>query len=143
MGLSDHSGTPWPGLAALARGVDILEVHITLSREAFGPDVPASLTAQEFRLLADARDAFAIMAAHPVDKDAMAAELSAMRETFGKSLAAVRPLPAGAILTRDMLTAKKPATGIPWSEIDAVVGRKLCRDVRPERLIRHDDLESE
>jgi N-acetylneuraminate synthase len=44
VGLSDHSGTIYPGLAAATLGIDILEVHMTLSREMFGPDVPASVT---------------------------------------------------------------------------------------------------
>ena len=44
VGLSDHSGTIFPGLAGAAIGLDALEVHITFSRECFGPDVPASVT---------------------------------------------------------------------------------------------------
>ena len=38
VGLSDHSGTIYPGLAAATLGADVLEVHVTLSREMFGPD---------------------------------------------------------------------------------------------------------
>ena len=38
-GLSDHSGTMFPSLAAAALGADVVEVHVTLSREMFGPDV--------------------------------------------------------------------------------------------------------
>ena len=37
-GLSDHSGTIFPSLAAVALGARALEVHVTLSREMFGPD---------------------------------------------------------------------------------------------------------
>ena len=44
VGLSDHSGTIFSGLAATALGADILEVHVTFHRKMFGPDVPASLT---------------------------------------------------------------------------------------------------
>jgi N,N'-diacetyllegionaminate synthase len=43
-GLSDHSGTIYPGLAGAATGLDMLEVHVALSREMFGPDVIASVT---------------------------------------------------------------------------------------------------
>ena len=38
VGLSDHSGIVFPALAALARGADIVEVHVTLDRRMFGPD---------------------------------------------------------------------------------------------------------
>ena len=68
VGLSDHSGTPYPALAAMARGASVVEVHVTFHRRAYGPDVPASVTFEELTLLARARDAFADMASNPVDK---------------------------------------------------------------------------
>src|SRR2546428_529624 len=40
VGLSDHSGTIFPGVVAASLGIEFLEVHVTLSREMFGPDVP-------------------------------------------------------------------------------------------------------
>src|SRR4030095_5723839 len=52
-GLSDHSGTIFPGLAAATMGINFLEVHFTLSREMFGPDVPSSLTPPELRQLVE------------------------------------------------------------------------------------------
>jgi len=47
VGLSDHSGTIYPGLASVALGSQMLEVHVTFSREMFGPDVPASRCARK------------------------------------------------------------------------------------------------
>ena len=38
-GLSDHSGTPWAGLYAIANGADIVEVHFPKE----GPDAASSL----------------------------------------------------------------------------------------------------
>ena len=49
VGLSDHSGSTAPALAAIARGADLIESHITFDRGMFGPDIPASLTVDEFR----------------------------------------------------------------------------------------------
>jgi N-acetylneuraminate synthase len=141
VGLSDHSGSVHPALAALARGVDMVEVHLTLDRRLFGPDVPVSLTPPELALLCQARDALVTMAENPVDKDAMAAELAEMRGLFSKSLAPARALPAGTVLLADMLTAKKPGTGILAAELDDVVGRRLSNDVGPERLLRREDLD--
>ena len=142
-GLSDHSGVVFPALLALAKGADIVEAHITLDRRMFGPDVSSSLTVEEFAHVREARDAFQMMEAHPVDKDAMAAALSDMRQLFRKSAAAVRPLPAGTILTRDMLTAKKPAKGIPASEIGRLVGKRLKRSVTPDRILYWEDIHEE
>jgi sialic acid synthase SpsE len=95
----------------------------------------------EFRLVAKARDAFRTMDANPVNKDATAVELAPMRDLFMRSAAPTRPLKAGTVLAADMLAAKKPGTGIPASKIPALVGRKLRREVFPDRLLREDDLE--
>ncbi len=141
VGLSDHTGTPWPALAAMAHGAALIEVHLTLHPKAFGPDVPASLTPEQLQFLVAARDAFATIDANPVDKDALASELSSMRELFGKSVAPARPLKRGEVLTRDMLTLKKPGNGIAADKIDTLLGRTLGRDVSPDRLLRWKDLE--
>lgn len=141
-GLSDHSGTVHPPLAAMAQGADMIEAHIVFDKRMFGPDTPASLTLQEFRQIAQARDAIAEMLAHPVDKDRIAGDLAQTRAMFGKSVAPVRNLAAGTVLKRDMLTVKKPGTGIPASEIDSLVGRRLKRDAAAVRLLSRDDIDA-
>jgi N-acetylneuraminate synthase len=141
VGLSDHSGSIFPALAAMARGADVIEVHLTFDRRMFGPDTPASLTAAELELLCKARDAFDEMRRNPVDKDEMAEKLAPMRSLFQKSVAPAASFPAGTLLTRDMLTLKKPGTGIPSDNIDAVIGRRLRRDVSPEHILSWQDID--
>lgn len=142
VGLSDHSGSVYPALAALAQGADIIEVHLTLSRRMFGPDVPVSLTVEELRSVADARDAFHTMARHPVDKDAASNELSEMRAMFGRSLAPRTDLPAGTVIDAAMLTAKKPATGIPADALERIVGRQLVHAVSADRVLTWEDIDA-
>jgi N,N'-diacetyllegionaminate synthase len=140
VGLSDHSGTAAAGVAAAALGATMLEVHVTLSRHAFGPDVSSSLTVEELAaLVRDVRFVEAALA-HPVAIDKAAAR-GAMRSLFTRSLAVVRALPAGHVLRAEDLTAKKPGTGLPVDALDTVVGRRLRHDVAPDRLLRDDDLE--
>lgn len=141
VGLSDHSGSRWPGIAALARGASIIETHVVHSRGTPGPDTPASLTIEELADLARARDAIATMLNNPVDKNFMAAELAPMREMFTKSVALRKDLPAGTVLTAAALTAKKPGTGIAPARMDEFIGRKLSRDVSAERLLREEDFD--
>lgn len=140
-GLSDHSGQVYPALAALARGADLIEVHLTLSRRMFGPDVPVSLTVEELRQVTAARDAFHAMHNSPVDKDKAAAALAEMRSMFGRSLAPRRDLAAGTVISAEMLAAKKPATGIPADQIDTVIGRQLRHAVPADRLLRWEDID--
>jgi N,N'-diacetyllegionaminate synthase len=142
-GLSDHSGTVYPAMLALAKGADIVEAHITLNRRMFGPDVSSSLTVEEFAQVSAARDAFATMEQHPVDKDAMALSLADMRKLFQRSVAVVCPMPEGTVLRRDMLTVKKPAKGIPASDIDSLVGKRLKRSASPDRILHWEDVHDE
>jgi N,N'-diacetyllegionaminate synthase len=140
-GLSDHSGSVYPGLAAMAIGDDLLEVHIIFDKRLFGPDVTASVTLEEIKILVKAKIAFHTMFQNPIDKDEMARDLKRMRNLFMKSLAPVSDYPAGTLVSEEMLTLKKPGTGIPKSEIGRIVGRRLKRDVASNRLITWDDLE--
>lgn len=139
-GLSDHSGTVFPGLAAMAQGADLFEAHIVFDKRMFGPDTSASLTADEFKLIVRARDAFFEMLSFPVNKGEMAEKMRSMRSTFGKSIAPHFDLKAGVELTESMLSLKKPGSGIPPSELPRVVGRKLKHDVPMDRLLRWEDL---
>jgi len=141
VGLSDHSGTVFPALAAMARGADIVEVHVTFNRKMFGPDTAASITMEELELLGKARTAFHTMVTNPIDKNRPDAGLGQMRDMFTRSLATRTELGKGTILRADMLTLKKPGTGLPASEMERVVGRRLARTVTPDRLLTPDDLE--
>lgn len=139
-GLSDHSGTIFPSLAALALGAHVLEVHVTLSREMFGPDVAASVTSDELRrLVAGVRVLGAALAA-PVDKDAAAIELEPMRALFGRSLVARRPLPKGHVIAVGDLAAKKPGGAIAPARLETVVGRRLRRPLRADEPLRDEDI---
>jgi len=81
-GLSDHSGTIYPGLAAVTLGCDVLEVHVKLSEWDQGPDASSSLTPEKLKQLVEGVRFIETMKANPVDKDQMARELQPMRELF-------------------------------------------------------------
>lgn len=141
VGLSDHSGTIFPGIAAAAHGADVVEVHVTMSRGMFGPDVPASVTVEELRQLVDGIRFVERMVANPVDKDAVAQDMAPLRAIFTKSLVAREPLTAGTVLRGAHLAAKKPGTGIPAERLSELVGRTLRRDVAADDMIREEDLD--
>lgn len=142
VGLSDHSGTIYAGLAAAALGVDALEVHITLSREMFGPDVPASITTAELRQLVEGVRFVERMRSHPVDKDALAREMAPLRDLFFKSVVVRTDLAAGTIIAPEHIAVKKPGTGIPADRVHQVIGRRLRRAVAADEVLREDDLDA-
>lgn len=141
VGLSDHSGTIYPGLAAATMGISLLEVHVVLSREMFGPDVSASVTTAELKELADGVRFIARMKEHPVDKDAVAKGLGEVRSLFTKSIVARTDLAAGTVITEEHLAFRKPGTGIPEEHVDRVLHRKLKRTIAANTLILEEYLE--
>jgi N-acetylneuraminate synthase len=140
-GLSDHSGTIWAGLGAAALGASMLEVHVTLSRDGFGPDVVVSLTVDELARLVEGVRFLERALSATVDKDAIAARLDGMRAIFTRSLVARRPLPAGTVLSAGDVAAKKPGTGLPPAALEALVGRRLRRALEADEQLRVEDFE--
>lgn len=140
VGLSDHSGTIFAGLAAATLGANLLEVHAVFSRECFGPDVPASVTTAELKQLVDGVRFIEKALANPVDKEELPLDLSELRGIFGRSIVVSRNLLPGHRLLEVDLQLKKPGTGIPASQLPEVVGRKLVRAVAAGDLLSEDDL---
>jgi len=141
VGLSDHSGTIYPGLAGVAIGMDILELHVALSRDMFGPDVIASVTTNELRQLVDGIRFIERMRANPLDKDASARETDPLRRLFTKSVVARRSLARGAVLSSDDLAVKKPGTGLSPDRLPDLVGKRLARAVSEDQLLVAEDIE--
>jgi N,N'-diacetyllegionaminate synthase len=140
-GLSDHSGTIYPSLGAAALGVELIEIHVTLSREMFGPDVPASVTTGELRQLVEGvRFLERAMQVSP-DKDAVSPELEKLRRTFGKTVVVRCNLPAGTRLEESHLALKKAGGGIPAGQIASLLGRRLRREMLADEPVTEDVLE--
>jgi N-acetylneuraminate synthase len=140
VGLSDHSGTIYPALAAAVLGASVIEVHVALTREQFGPDVPASVTTPELSQLVEGIRFIETMMDNPVDKDEAFKGMSGLRDTFTKSLYTVRAMQPGETITAADLTVKKPGTGIPAAEFDVVVGRKINLPVGTGHMLAKSDI---
>lgn len=139
VGFSDHTMGDEVALAAVALGACALEKHFTLDRSLPGPDHRMSLEPDELaRLIVRVRTVEAALG------DGVKQPTAAERETAAsvrRSLAAAHDLAAGTVLEQAMLTALRPGTGIPVSQLDAVVGRTLLRSVGRHRLLDLGDLE--
>ena len=142
VGISDHSATIYPGLAAVAaHGAELIEVHLTLSRTQFGPDVVASLTPDELKVLVDGVGFMERMKAAPLNKEAIDPRVAPMRAIFFKSVVALQDLPQGTVLKREHLGVKKPGTGIPAAQLDVTIGRTLNRAVKRNDVLKPEDVQ--
>lgn len=141
VGLSDHSGTIWPALAAVTLGAKVIELHVTWDRTMFGPDTVASVTFTEMKELVDGIRFTEKMLSNPVDKEAEAAGMDRMRKMFGQSLVAVGDLTAGTILRAEHIATRKPLAGIPASEFSSVLGARLRRNIAAGEFLQFADIE--
>ena len=139
-GLSDHSGTIYAGLAAAACGASVVEAHVTFDRNMFGPDAKASLTVSEFAQLVEGIRFIEKANAAAADKD-LNAEIRELRSMFGRTVAVNRDLPVGHVLCFEDLEGKKPAGhGVPASDLDRVLGRRLARAKAQWEFLTESDL---
>lgn len=143
VGLSDHTGTIYPGVCAAYLGAQVIEVHLTLSKHAFGPDVAASLTVEDLARLVEGVRYAEDMRRHSVDKTMVPDEAGEIRPIFMKSLVAARDLRAGETLSPATLACRKPGTGIAAERFDEFVGRRLARPLKKHAPLASEDVEQE
>ncbi len=140
IGFSDHSASVATGIAAAAVGAEILEFHVVLDREQFGPDVTSSLTIDEASELVKGVKEISEALKNPINKNDNSAFLE-LKNIFEKSLAINKDLKKGHILTFDDLEAKKPkGYGIDASEYIKVIDKKLIKDLSQWDFLNYDDI---
>lgn len=140
VGYSDHTRGHHIPLAAVALGASIIEKHITLDF-----DVP---NAQDWKVSAGPDDfADFVRTIREVEtalgsgvKTPQVCEEPALQWAL-KSLVAARPLSAGTSLTKNDMIAKRPGGGISPCQLDAVLGRRLARDLRADEALSWNDLQ--
>lgn len=140
IGLSDHSGTIWPSVAALSLGADIIEVHATMSRDMFGPDVSSSVTMDELRQITQAASAIYTMRKNPVDKTKLSDDQKKMRLLFMKSIVARDDLGVGTVLTFDNITEKKPGTGILGHRMEEFIGKTIVKPLKRDEQLSEEHI---
>jgi N-acetylneuraminate synthase/N,N'-diacetyllegionaminate synthase len=127
VGYSDHTETSTACIAAVALGAEIIEKHLTLDREAEGPDHACSCNPEEFKhLVSVIREAESALGSSvktptPAERENMAG----MR----RSLVARRDLKSGDIVGESDFTLRRPASGLSPLLVDQLVGKKLKRSV--------------
>ena len=140
-GLSDHSGTIYPALAACALGADFIEIHTVFDKNMFGPDALSSLTLIELKELVNGIRCIDTMLESPVDKTKSSLDPS-LKTMFGKTLCINKDKKLGDIIVIDDLDGKKPAgQGMSVTDFRLVVGKALTRDVQQWEFIKEADYE--
>jgi N-acetylneuraminate synthase/N,N'-diacetyllegionaminate synthase len=133
VGFSDHTMGIAVSTAAVALGATVIEKHLTLDRSLPGPDHAASALPEEFTALTDAIRQ--VEAAMGDGRKRPAASEAEVAQVARRSLVAACDIAAGAILSEEMLTTRRPADGLPpfWSE--QLIGRRARRPIAAGAVI--------
>lgn len=143
VGISDHSATIYPALAASALGARAFEVHVTMSREMFGPDVQASVTIEELKEIVNGTKFIGKMLETQEDKKELSDDRKKLRTMFSKSIYAERDLSAGDILDADSLGIKKPfcENGITSGDYNKLLGKRILTDIKKDNVIKWENIQ--
>lgn len=138
VGLSDHTIGTEVAFAAVALGACLIEKHFTVNHDLPGPDHRASLEPQDLvKLVKGIRN---VEAALGDSIKRPAAEELNTAAVARRSLVAARFIPAGAVLTVDMLDILRPGTGLPPAMRSQLLGRHALRDIEAGTILRLDML---
>jgi len=135
-GLSDHSlGIEVP-IAAAALGAEVIEKHLTLSREMEGPDHKASMEPDEFRYMVECirniELALGSGQKHVTDSERENADAAR------KSIVAAKKIVKDEFFTTDNITVKRPGTGISPMKWYDLLGKTAPQNFNEDELIAYD-----
>lgn len=139
IGLSDHSGMLWPSIIAASRSARVLEVHVTLSRYMFGPDVSSSLTVEKLTELSSAIGFVDVMMKNALAKDALAESKRDLKVLFSKSAVTLRAFKAGEFIDDSSVEFLKPGIGLNEVQFDNLSGRPLARNIPAKHFLKFED----
>ena len=143
IGISDHSATIYPSLAAIALGARAIEVHVTMSRDMFGPDIKASVTMDELKQIVDGADFIGKMLEVNETKLELSENRRILRDMFSKSLYAKKDIKAGDCLNEDTISIKKPfcKDSIAIADYKKIIGKCTNKNLRKNEIIKWENVD--
>jgi N-acetylneuraminate synthase len=141
VGYSDHTSPDSSMLVlttAVLLGAKCIEKHFTLDKSLKGNDHYHSMDSEDLRRFVDNLDLLEKIIGKET-KEPLESESSA-RKYARRSIVAKIDIPGDTIITEDMLTFKRPGTGISPKFLEKVIGKKAKRDIGKDEIIELEDL---
>ncbi|MBP2657246.1 MAG: acetylneuraminic acid synthetase [Firmicutes bacterium] len=137
IGYSDHT-KPDEGFEILKTaynlGATVIEKHFTLDKTLKGNDHYHAMDPCDVKSIIEAID-FANYIRGDGRLYCLESERKA-RENARRSLVAAMDIPNGTVINEDMLTFKRPGTGIPADNYSSVIGKKTLVDIIKDTIIK-------
>lgn len=142
VGYSNHTVGVDAVEIAVAMGAEIIEMHFTDTREGQSfRDHQVSFTCEEIKLLIDKIRKIKTLQGSMV-KEPTKSEIEAEHvNSFRRAVYPVKDLPAGKILTEDVITVLRPNQGIDARDYAKLIGERLKKDIVELHPFSWDDME--
>ncbi len=140
VGLSDHSSTIYPSLSAAVLGAKMVEVHVTMSEYMFGPDVSSSITIDDLKKMVEGIRFINDMNNNPCGKIELSEDLRNLKKIFSKGVYTSKKLHQGDLLTEDVISIKKPCSGIAASDYKNILNKSINKNIEKGQAIMWEDL---
>nr|WP_292962251.1 MULTISPECIES: N-acetylneuraminate synthase family protein [unclassified Allomuricauda] len=139
IGYSDHTiGIATP-IAAVALGAEIIEKHITIDRMMKGTDQEGSLAIDGInRMMRDIRN---LELSFGEENIFIEDSVKIARVKLERSIATIRDLEAGHILTENDIHLLSPGDGFKWNNRDIILGKRLKNNLPKDEIIYPKDIE--
>ena len=125
-GLSDHTIENTSAVVSIGLGSSIIEKHVTLDRNAGGPDDSFSLESKELlELCEDTKKAWRSLG--KIDYGIKSSERDNIK--FRRSLFFVKDINAGEIVTNEHVKSIRPGYGLPPKYLEKIIGKIIINDV--------------
>ena len=139
VGYSDHTPTNILSIAATALGSCLHEKHFTLNKSLPGPDHRASIEPHELKSLVDSIR-LTEECIGDFNKKPTKSELSNINK-LRKSVVAATDIPVGTIINSEMITVKRPGTGIHPRHATDFIGKTSKINISEDQLLNFDMIE--
>jgi sialic acid synthase SpsE len=134
VGYSDHTTGMTVPIMAATLGAVVIEKHFTLDKDFSGPDHKASLEPDELSQMVTAiRNVETILGSYAKKPTASEKKIITL---VRKSIVADQDINKGAVIRRNMLSIKRPGTGLSPATIEKILGKKTKRAIKKDELIR-------
>jgi len=138
VGFSDHTPGNTVPIAAVSLGASIIEKHITLDRNAKGPDHPYAMEAGEFKaMVSEIRNLEKALGSGVKEpsKSEMAERVGARRSIY-----TTVDIHKGAKISPEMLKLVRHAYGLEPRDLNEVVGMTVTKDLRKDMPLHREDV---
>jgi N,N'-diacetyllegionaminate synthase len=129
VGFSDHTIGSTASIAAIALGAKVVEKHFTLDKHMPGPDHWFSMDTKEMKCWVDSIKFTESALGSPVVKPTLK-EKEIAAQNIGK----------GEVITKDMITFKRPGTGLQPMFLEYIMGRKSIKNIDKNAQITLSDI---